>query len=54
MINDGKGNFTYAGSAQTGLFVAGDVKDAFMISVKGKKYLLVGINNGELMNYQLK
>jgi hypothetical protein len=54
LLNDGKGNFKYAGSSQTGLFVAGDVKDASMIMVKEKKYLLIGINNGELLNYQLK
>jgi enediyne biosynthesis protein E4 len=54
LLNDGKGNFNYAGSSQTGLFVAGDVKDASMISVKEKKYLLIGVNNGELLNYQLK
>src|SRR4030095_2581995 len=38
LLNDGKGNFKYAASSQTGLFVAGDVKDASMIMVKEKKY----------------
>ena len=54
LLNDGKGNFQFAGSAQTGLFVAGDVKDASMIRVNDKKYLLIGVNNGDLLNYQLK
>jgi hypothetical protein len=52
LLSDGKGNFQFAGS-QTGLFVAGDVKDASTIRVNGKKYLLVGVNNGDLLSYQL-
>ncbi len=53
LLNDGKGNFKYAGPAETGLFVPGDVKDAALINNAGVKYLLIGINNSDILNYKL-
>jgi hypothetical protein len=53
LLNDGKGNFRYAGSAETGLFVPGDVRDASMINVNGAKYIFIGINNADLLNYKI-
>ena len=53
LLNDGKGNFKYARSSETGLFVPGDVKDALLINDGGIKYLLIGINNTDILNYKL-
>lgn len=53
LLNDGKGNFKYAGSSDTGLFVPGDVKDAGIIHANGASYLLIGINNGDILTYKL-
>jgi hypothetical protein len=53
LLNDGKGNFTAAPPAETGLFIPGDVKDAAIIKLNSAKYILVGINNAGLLNYKL-
>ena len=53
LLNEGKGNFRYAGPAETGLFVPGDVKSAATMNVNGTKYILIGINNADLLNYKL-
>lgn len=53
LLNDGKGNFNYCGSKESGLFVPGDVKDATIITTNGNKYLEIGINNKGLLNYKL-
>jgi hypothetical protein len=53
ILNDGKGNFRYAGYRETGLLVAGDVKDACIIGVGTEQYLLIGINNSDLVKYKL-
>ena len=53
LINDGKGNFQFVQNKEHGLLVAGDVKDAAIIRVKNDRYLLIGINNADLINYKL-
>jgi hypothetical protein len=53
LLNDGKGNFRYAAAGETGLVVPGDVKDAAFLKRNGTIYLLVGINNSDLLNYKL-
>jgi hypothetical protein len=53
LLNDGKGNFTFAGN-NTGLFIAGDVKDAVIMKINDGNYLFTGINNAELLNFKLK
>lgn len=53
LLNDGKGNFHVAGYDESGLFVPGDVKDASIIHVNGTKYLLIGINNADLLTFKL-
>ncbi len=53
LLNDGKGNFRYAGYNETGLVVAGDVKDAAIIRKGEEKFLLIGINNAGWMNYKI-
>jgi hypothetical protein len=45
---DGKGNFVYVGQPRSGLSVIGDVKSAEEISLGRSRYLVVGINNGDL------
>ena len=51
--NDGKGNFSYVGQAASGLATTGDVKSMAMITVGGKPYLLIGINNVGIETYKL-
>ena len=53
LINDGKGNFRFVQNKENGLLVTGDVKDATIIRVKNDRYLLIGINNSDLINYKL-
>jgi enediyne biosynthesis protein E4 len=53
LINDGKGNFKNITNSESGLLLPGDSKDAEIINVGGKKYLVAGINNSALMNYKL-
>jgi hypothetical protein len=53
LLNDGKGNFRYVERSATGLFINGDVKDAFFTTINGASYLFVGINNSELFNFKL-
>lgn len=53
LLNDGHGNFNFSTNSGNGLFIPGDVKDATLISVNGSNYLMVGINNADLMNFKL-
>ena len=53
LLNDGKGNFRFVSNKEAGLLVPGDVKDAAIIRVKDARYLLIGINNADLLNYKL-
>jgi len=52
LLNDGKGNFVYSGNKDNGLFIAGDVKDALTIDVNGSKFLMIGINGNDLVNFK--
>ncbi|MBC7650815.1 MAG: VCBS repeat-containing protein, partial [Deinococcales bacterium] len=45
LINDGKGNFTWLGSNQSGILQRGDIKDIIEIPSKNGKYLLLLQNN---------
>jgi hypothetical protein len=54
LLNDGKGNFVCSANKDNGLFVAGDVKDATIINENGDKFLLIGANNADLINFKLK
>ncbi|MDT0271046.1 hypothetical protein RM844_32735, partial [Streptomyces sp. DSM 44915] len=51
---DGKGNFQYVKQPESGLSVTGDVKSMNVISVNGRQYLLMGINNVGVDCYELK
>jgi enediyne biosynthesis protein E4 len=53
LLNDGKGNFKYSSNKDNGLFIAGDVKDAMVITLNGHRFLVAGINNSDLMNFKL-
>jgi hypothetical protein len=54
LMNDGKGNFKYAGFNETGLFAAGDTKHSEFITIHGEKYFLIGINNSDIIAYKMK
>ena len=45
---DGQGNFVYVKQTRSGLNLIGDVRSAEEISVGRTRYLVVGINNGDL------
>lgn len=45
LINDGKGNFKWVGTNQSGILQRGDIKDMVEISAKNGKYLLLLQNN---------
>lgn len=51
--NDGKGNFSYVGQANSGLVTTGDVKSMATITVGEEPYLLIGINNVGIETYKL-
>lgn len=51
LTGDGKGNFTYMPQPTSGLCVMGDVKSAGEITIGGKKYLVIGVNNQGLQFY---
>jgi hypothetical protein len=53
LLNDGKGNFKYQKYTEHGLAVAGDVKDAVFLNYKGDRYLILGINNSELVTFKM-
>ena len=53
LLNDGKGNFRFVSNKEAGLLVPGDVKDAAIIRVKDARYLLIGINNADMVTYKL-
>lgn len=53
LLNDGTGHFRYVPQDESGLKIAGDVKDASMLAIGDRKFLLVGINNASLAIYLL-
>lgn len=53
LLNDGAGNFSYVPQNISGLRIAGDVKDASMLTIEGQKFILVGVNNSPLAIYTL-
>ena len=52
LLNDGKGNFKNLDYKDSGLLLAGDVKDAAVINIGTERLLLIGINNSEWINYK--
>ena len=50
---DGKGNFKYIPQPVSGLSMTGDVKSMEILTIKGKRYLLAGINNLGVVTYRL-
>lgn len=53
LLNDGHGNFIFSNNRDNGLFVPGDVKDAQIVNLNDSHYLLIGINNADLMTFKL-
>ncbi len=51
---DGRGNFKYIPQALSGLSLTGDVKSLKLITVKGRHYLLAGINNYGVVTYRMR
>jgi hypothetical protein len=50
---DGKGNFSYVPQNVSGLDMTGDVRSLKVITIKGNRYLLTGINNVGIVTYKL-
>lgn len=50
---DGKGNFSYVSQAASGLRITGDTKSLQVITIKGDRYLLIGVNNVGIETYKL-
>ncbi|MBE7177991.1 MAG: VCBS repeat-containing protein [Mucilaginibacter polytrichastri] len=50
---DGKGGFSYVPQNLSGLSVKGDVKSAETITVKGRRYLVIGLANEALQWYRI-
>ena len=50
---DGKGNFKYISQAVSGLSITGDVKSLKFITIRGRRYLLAGINNYGIVTYRM-
>lgn len=53
LINDGRGNFTWEGSNQSGIMQRGDVKDIKWVQNKNGKYLLVVQNDNYPVLYKV-
>jgi hypothetical protein len=51
---NGKGDFSYVDQPDAGLSVKGNVKSAAPITISGKKYVVVGINNEGISFYKEK
>ena len=49
LLNDGKGNFSYAAQSQSGFNLSGDIRS---ISLFGPQ-LIFGVNNGPMITYQV-
>jgi hypothetical protein len=54
LINDGKGNFTYADQSSSGLSLRGDVRELLSVSAGDIKQLLVGQNGMAVRSFMLK
>lgn len=54
LLGDGKGNFTYVGQPQSGLNVRADVRSMEIIKVKDSHILVMGINDENLISYELR
>lgn len=51
---DGKGDFSYVDQSTAGLSIKGDVKSAATMTINGKKYVIVGVNNEGISLYKEK
>lgn len=54
LLNDGKGNFTYADQSSSGLSLKGDVRDLLSIGAGDNRQLLVGQNGMEVRSFILR
>ena len=50
---DGKGNFKYISQPISGLSITGDVKSLKFLTIRGRRYLLAGINNYGIVTYRM-
>jgi hypothetical protein len=50
---DGKANFRYIPQSLSGLSITGDVKSLKVLTIKGNRYLLAGVNNVGIVTYKL-
>ncbi|HEX5024379.1 MAG TPA: VCBS repeat-containing protein, partial [Agriterribacter sp.] len=54
LLGDGKGNFTYTPQPQSGLNARGDIRSMEIIKAKGTDFLVMGVNNENLISYSLQ
>jgi enediyne biosynthesis protein E4 len=52
LTGDGKGNFKYVAQPASGISVTGDIKSAEKIIIDKKKYIVIGVADGELIFYK--
>jgi hypothetical protein len=50
---DGRGNFKYIPQLKSGLSLTGDVKSLKFLTIRGRRYLLAGINNYGVVTYRM-
>ena len=53
LIGDGNGGFRYVPQYESGLNIRGDVRSLEMISIKGKKKFLFGVNDAPVQVYEV-
>jgi len=53
LIGDGKGNFSYASQAQSGLNVRGDVRSVLQLQTGKAKSIIFGMNDAPLKSYRI-
>lgn len=51
LTGDGKGNFTYVPQPASGFCVTGDVKSTGEMTIRGKRYIVIGVNNEGVQFY---
>ena len=54
LLGDGKGGFDFVNSSQSGLDTRGQIRDAIILSIKNKKYIVLARNNDTPQFYQAR
>jgi len=54
LLGDGKGGFRFINPVESGLDTRGQVRDATVVSIKNKKYIVLARNNDNIQFYQAR